>query len=292
MKTPTHVEFESSDETVVMPVSDLGLRRYVDNGDKKEKWVAFPRSNLDWQWFISPETAARLRRELLGEGEAEAAPPPDSKPPVVTGPGVYRDGDGWGRRIVDRDDEGRWYAASPEGADGSHRWGDDGREVGGDFGNALKERVADLEAWTRPGTWMVYPAELAAMLAAPVPAADTVPPREGGVFQTRGKGLASSVRWDETAKVWRGVLPSGPIWWTDDGGCPIDPDADLVRDVSPVPAAEPEFVAVRLGMFAPNGIFTTTYPLADRELAERSCAYNGSGWSVVPLYIRREDARP
>jgi hypothetical protein len=69
--------------------------------------------------------------------------------PVMTGPGVYRDAEGWGRRIAGRDAQG-WYIATPAGRRREMRWNDAGDPVvsGAGFIPArLVARVADLSVW-------------------------------------------------------------------------------------------------------------------------------------------------
>ena len=72
----THVEFETGGCTMCVPRDRLMVWSHGD------KWYAgFPDPDPDddgpLPWSITPETAARLRRELLGEAESEPAAEPE-----------------------------------------------------------------------------------------------------------------------------------------------------------------------------------------------------------------------
>jgi hypothetical protein len=88
--------------------------------------------------------------------------PDPAPPPVLTTPGVYRDAQGWGRRIAGRDARG-WYAATRDGRCREMRWNDAGDPVvpGAGFIPArLVARVADLSAWPDTRLATIPPSEL------------------------------------------------------------------------------------------------------------------------------------
>lgn len=87
MKTPTHVEFEDEDNCLhVVRREELSLFRGEDG-----IWSAILDAD-DW-CVISPETAARLRRELVGEPEAASGPAAEPEFEVA-GWGVVSDSEG------------------------------------------------------------------------------------------------------------------------------------------------------------------------------------------------------
>lgn len=190
----THVEFETTaGERYLIPRDSVAVM--WGDGVPGVKFIHSPGCGRD----VSPETAARLRRELLGEDapdrdrseqsdedvlttlavfggpEGLTAEPP-ARPAVVTGPGVYRGQDGYGYLFAGKTEDG-WYCESPDGRRSGRRWSRNGWALDRHLDSLVVERVADVAAWTIPDKWMATPSELAAMRAAAhAAAAPPVPP--------------------------------------------------------------------------------------------------------------------
>ena len=96
----THVEFTSGGKRFVMPCHAVSVVQYGD------KWHVEHGHNPDCSIFVSPETADRLIRELLGSAEAE----PAAEPQYVLHRYACLDASGWVVQTFAGDEDGRRLA--------------------------------------------------------------------------------------------------------------------------------------------------------------------------------------